>query len=118
MIKMGKAPAKGDVFAAIADPTRRRLLERLVVGEHSVTDLTHGAGMTTAAVSLHLQILWRAGLVSRRVAGRHRLYRLQPAPLRTVTDWAETLSVFWEEKLDWLDVLAERMDATADRPDV
>jgi hypothetical protein len=43
---------------------------------------------------------------------------LQPAPLRTVTDWAETLSVFWKEKLDWLDALAERMDATADRPDV
>jgi DNA-binding transcriptional ArsR family regulator len=109
---------KADVFTAIADPTRRRLLERLVAGERSVADLTEGAGMTTAAISLHLQVLWRAGLVNRRVAGRHRFYRLEPAPLRTVVDWAETLSVFWGERLDWLEELAEKMDAEADRPEI
>lgn len=115
---VGRLSGKADVFAAIADPTRRRLLERLVVGEHSVAELTKDAGMTTAAISLHLQILWRAGLVSRRVAGRHRLYRLEPAPLRTVTDWAETLSVFWGERLDWLETLAEKMDVETDQSDV
>jgi DNA-binding transcriptional ArsR family regulator len=116
--KVGKVVKKGDVFAAIADPTRRRLMERLVSGEQSVADLTEGAGMTTAAVSLHLQVLWRAGLVSRRVVGRHRFYRLEPAPLRTVTDWAEALTVFWEEKLGWLEELAERMGAAADRSEI
>jgi DNA-binding transcriptional ArsR family regulator len=115
---VGKASKNGDVFAAIADPTRRQLLERLAGSERSVAELTEGLGMTTAAVSLHLQILWRAGLVSRRVAGRHRFYRLEPTPLRAVTDWAETLSIFWEEKLGWLEELAERMDVAADRPEI
>lgn len=117
-VQVGKTTEKNDVFAAIADPTRRRLLERLSGGERSVADLTEGAGMTTAAISLHLQVLLRAGLVDRRVAGRHRFYRLQPAPLRQVTDWAETLTVFWDEKLDWLEALAERLDASADRPEI
>lgn len=105
--------APQDVFAAISDPTRRRLLERLGTKEMSVGDLTAGAGMTMAAVSLHLQVLRRAGLVHRRVAGRQRLYRLDPRPLRSVSDWTEKLAGFWNRRLDRLQHLAEERDAEA-----
>lgn len=105
--------AAQDVFTAIADPTRRRLLERIGTKEMSVADLTAGAGMTMAAVSLHLQVLRRAGLVSRRVAGRQRLYRLDAQPLRSVTDWAEKLTGFWNRRLDRLQRLAEERDGKA-----
>ncbi|MGI6855441.1 ArsR/SmtB family transcription factor [Mesorhizobium sp. 1B3] len=107
--------ARRDAFAAIADPTRRRLLERLAAGERSVTELTDGAGVTVAAISLHLQTLRRAGLVSRRVAGRQRYYRLEAAPLREITEWATRLSAFWEERTNLLQELAEKIDAEADR---
>lgn len=107
--------ARRDAFAAIADPTRRRLLESLAAGERSVAELTDGTGVTIAAVSLHLQMLRETGLVSRRVAGRQRYYRLEPAPLREITEWATRLSAFWEERASLLQELAERIDAEADR---
>lgn len=115
---MARTSTRGDVFAAIADPTRRRLLERLGNRERSVAELTAEIGATLANVSLHLQVLSRAGLVRRRAAGRQRLYRLSPAPLATVTDWAAQLSASWNEKLDGLSELAERLDAEADRSDL
>ena len=115
---MPRTSTHGDVFAAIADPTRRRLLERIGNRERSVAELTAEVGGTLANVSLHLQVLSRAGLVRRRAAGRQRLYRLNPAPLMTVTDWTAQLSAFWNEKLDGLGELAEKLDAEADRPDV
>ena len=107
--------ARRDAFAAIADPTRRRLLERLAVSERSVAELTEGAGVTVAAISLHLQMLREAGLVSRRVAGRQRYYRLEPARLREVAGWATRLSAFWEERADRLQELAEAIDAETHR---
>lgn len=107
--------ARRDAFAAIADPTRRRLLESLSAGERSVGELTDGTGVTIAAISLHLQTLREAGLVSRRVAGRQRYYRLEPAPLREVIEWATRLSAFWEERASLLQELAEQIDAEADR---
>lgn len=115
---MARISTQGDVFAAIADPTRRRLLERIGNRERSVADLSTEVGATLANVSLHLQVLNRAGLVDRRVAGRQRLYRLNPAPLVTVTDWAAQLSAFWSDRLDGLVELAEKLDAEADRSDV
>lgn len=105
--------ATQEIFAAIADPTRRRLLERIGTKEMSVADLTAGAGMTMAAVSLHLQVLRRAGLVRRRVAGRQRLYRLDPVPLRSVSDWTDKLTGFWSRRLDRLQRLAEARDGEA-----
>ncbi|WP_048645139.1 ArsR/SmtB family transcription factor [Nitratireductor soli] len=114
---MARVSLVGDVFGAIADPTRRLLLERLDGKEQSVGALTAGSGLTTAAISLHLQLLLKAGLVRRRVAGRHRLYRLDPTPLREITDWTTALTGFWEERLDELQELAEKIDASADRPD-
>lgn len=107
--------ARNDVFAAIADPTRRRLLERMQDAERSVAELTEGAQMTIAAVSLHLQVLHRAGLVQQRIAGRRRLYRLDPAPLREVSDWTDRLSAFLGDRIDRLQQLAEDINARTDR---
>ncbi len=115
---MARHSTQGDVFAAIADPTRRRLLEHIGNRERSVAELTADVGATLANVSLHLQVLSRAGLVHRRAAGRQRLYRLNPDPLATVTDWAAQLSAFWNDKLDGLVELAERLDAEADRSEI
>lgn len=109
--------ASDDTFNAIADPMRRRLLERLGGSERSVAELTDGMGVTMAAISLHLKVLSRTGLVERRVAGRQRLYRLDPRPLRQVSDWAEQLASFWNDRLDRLQAMAEERDAAADRPE-
>lgn len=107
----------GDVFGAIADPTRRRLLERLGRSERSVNELAAGSGMSVAAISLHLQVLLRAGLVRRRASGRHRFYRFDPTPLREVANWTAQLTAFWEDRLDRLKELAEDIDASPDRPE-
>ena len=77
-----------DVFRAIADPTRRALLDRLRAGELAVSDLAGPFRMTQPAVSQHLRILRDAGLVRAEQVGRQRVYRLNPRPLRDVFDWA------------------------------
>lgn len=112
---MTRGSSAHDVFGAIADQTRRRLLERLGNAECSVSELTAGTGLTTSAISLHLQVLLRAGLVSRRIAGRHRFYCLNPRPLRDIADWATQLSAFWAHNLDRLQQLAEEKDASSNR---
>ena len=77
-----------DVFRAIADPTRRALLDRLRAGDVSVADLAGPFRMTQPAVSQHLRILRDAGLVRAEQVGRQRLYQLNPRPLRDVFEWA------------------------------
>jgi DNA-binding transcriptional ArsR family regulator len=94
------APAK--VFEAIADPTRRELLDLLAQREHSVNDLVAQFRVTQPAVSHHLAILRHAGLVRNRRAGRQRLYRLHGRPLREVYDWVSHYERFWTDKLSAL----------------
>jgi DNA-binding transcriptional ArsR family regulator len=77
-----------DVFRAVADPTRRALLDRLRAAEQSVNDLAGPFRMTQPAISQHLRILRHAGLVRVRRMGRQRVYRLDARPLRDVLDWA------------------------------
>ncbi|MGR3759453.1 ArsR/SmtB family transcription factor [Roseobacteraceae bacterium NS-SX3] len=91
-----------DVFHAISDPNRRRLLSLMMSGEQSVTELKSQFDMTIGAVSQHLKVLREAGLVHRRSAGRQRLYRAEPAALKEVHDWAGQFSRFWESRLDLL----------------
>jgi DNA-binding transcriptional ArsR family regulator len=87
---MGAAPAEPsvDVFRAVADPTRRAILDRLRSTELSVSDLAGPFDMTQPAVSQHLRILLDAGLVEAEQVGRQRLYKLNPQPLREVFQWA------------------------------
>lgn len=91
-----------DVFQAIADPNRRRLLDLLRDGERSVQELLPHFDVTLGAVSQHLKILLESGLVARRKAGRYRYYRASPAALSEVHGWADGYRQFWENRLDRL----------------
>ncbi len=99
----------GDVFAAVADPTRRALLARLIRGPATVSELAEPFPISFNAVSKHLMVLERAGLLRREVEGRTHYCHLNARPLRQAADWLEPYRTFWEERLDALDeLLAER----------
>jgi DNA-binding transcriptional ArsR family regulator len=93
---------ESDVFAAIADPTRRALLRRLSGGERNVSELLGPFSISQPAVSKHLRILRRAGLVRSRKRGRLRVYQLQAARLRQVHEWVGHFEKYWDQKLDAL----------------
>ncbi len=88
-----------DAFHAIAEGNRRALLDVLRGGEQPVGELVDATGMSYSLVSQHLQVLLDAGVVDRRPAGRHRIYRLEAAPLRAVHDWTAEYERFWQERL-------------------
>ena len=90
-------------FAALADPTRRAILARLSRGEATVTELAEPFDMSMPAISKHLKVLERAGLVARTREAQWRPCRLEPAPLKEVADWVEHYRRFWEESFDRLD---------------
>ncbi len=95
-------------FAALADPTRRAILARLAAGEASVTALAEPFDMSLPAISKHLKVLERAGLVARGRAAQWRPCRLQAGPLKDAADWLEHYRRYWEQSLDRLeDYLAE-----------
>ena len=89
-------------FAALADPTRRAILARLASGECTVTELAEPFDMSLPAVSKHLRVLERAGLIGRSRAAQWRPCRLQAAPLKDVADWTERYRAIWEGRLDRL----------------
>ena len=90
-------------FAALADPTRRAILTRLVAGNASVTELAKPFHMSMPAVSKHLKVLERAGLIARGREAQWRPCRLEPAPLREVDDWMSLYRRFWSGSFDRLD---------------
>lgn len=90
-------------FAALADPTRRAILARLVSGECSVTELAEPFDMSMPAVSKHLRVLERAGLIARRREAQWRRCRIEAGPLKEVADWTEHYRHIWEERFDRLD---------------
>src|SRR5947207_12427721 len=90
-------------FAALADPTRRAILARLATGEASVTVLARPFDMSLPAVSKHLKVLERAGLIARGRERQWRPARLQAGPLKEVAEWTATYRRFWEESYDRLD---------------
>ncbi|HEY7303600.1 MAG TPA: metalloregulator ArsR/SmtB family transcription factor [Bryobacteraceae bacterium] len=92
-----------NTFAALADPTRRAILARLASGEASVTELAKPFDMSMPAISKHLKVLERAGLIARGREAQWRPCRLDPAPLRDVADWVGGYRRFWEQRLDRLD---------------
>lgn len=91
------------IFAALADPTRRAILGRLVSGEASVKELARPFDMTGPAITKHLKVLERAGLISRGREAQWRPCRIEAAPLKEVSDWVERYRRFWEESFDRLD---------------
>jgi DNA-binding transcriptional ArsR family regulator len=94
---VGAAPA--DRFAALADSTRRHLLEQVAVRDRAVSELLAGLDISQAAVSQHLRVLREAGLVTARKEGRHRYYQLRPAALTELRDWLDELERFWQVRL-------------------
>jgi DNA-binding transcriptional ArsR family regulator len=90
-------------FAALADPTRRAILARLVSGGASVTELAEPFDISLPAISKHLKVLERAGLIARGREAQWRPCRLEAGPLKDVADWAEHYRRFWEESFDRLD---------------
>ncbi|WP_246539319.1 ArsR/SmtB family transcription factor [Telmatocola sphagniphila] len=91
------------VFAALADPTRRAILWKLSSGECSVNELAEPFEITLPAVSKHLKVLEKAGLIRRGREAQSRPCRLEPAPLKSAAEWIEHYHRFWEESFDRLD---------------
>ena len=98
-------------FAALADPTRRAILARLALGETSVTELAKPFDITGPAISKHLKVLERAGLITRGRAAQWRPCRIEPQALKGVDDWLERYRRLWEERLDRLDDYLRELQA-------
>lgn len=104
-------PAQDMLFRTLADPTRRALFERLCRdGRQSVAALTAKAGVSQPAVSKHLGVLKRAGLVRDRHEGRQTHYSAEIKALRPLLDWTSEMASFWDKKIDLLEDLLKRMD--------
>ena len=105
------------VFSALADPTRRKILKRLQHGEASVAELCKPFAMSQPAISKHLKVLERAGLVERGIDAQRRPARLRAEPLRAAVSWLEEFQQFWMGSFAQLDeVLEEMKQADGDRP--
>lgn len=104
MVKYKSSQQRLDLtFSALADPTRRAILGRLARGETSVTELGEPFTISLPAISKHLKVLQRAGLIARGREARWRPCRLKAAPLKDVADWVEHYRRFWEQSFDRLD---------------
>ncbi len=106
---MSRAVSDDSVFQAIANPTRRELMDALASGERSVSDLVASLNVTQSAVSQQLAILKSAGLVGERAEGRFRFYRLEAAPLAEVATWLNRYRAFMERQLDALGRVLDEM---------
>lgn len=100
-------------FAAVADPTRRAILARLARGEATVTELAEPFDMTMPAVSKHLKVLERAGLIERGRDAQRRPCRLRAQPLEEASAWMERYRLHWEDRLDRLDAYLKEIQAAA-----
>ncbi|WP_338780282.1 metalloregulator ArsR/SmtB family transcription factor [Metabacillus sp. FJAT-52054] len=104
---MTSSAEKHDVFQAIADPTRRKVLQLLSEKELPISEITSHFPISRTAIVKHLHILSEAKLVKGRKAGREKLYSLQPEPLAEVKDWLSYYERFWKNKLSMLKYLVE-----------
>ena len=103
------------VFGALADPTRRAILTRLTAGDATVAELAAPFAVSQPAISRHLKVLERAGLISRRRRATARLSHLEAEPLREATAWLARYQEYWDERFDQLDALLDALQG--DRPD-
>jgi DNA-binding transcriptional ArsR family regulator len=107
-VVVSRESASTDAFRAIADPTRRAVLDLLRIRERPVRELAQAFRMTQPALSQHLRVLRDTGLVAQRRAGRERLYRLRPEGLEPIAEWAMQYERFWRGKLKALGDLLEQ----------
>jgi DNA-binding transcriptional ArsR family regulator len=112
MVMRAAAPDRLDAtFAALADPTRRAIIARLAAGEASVTELAEPFAMSQPAISKHLKVLERAGLISQGRDAQRRPRRLESRPLAEATAWLERYRRFWEGRFRHLDALLGELQA-------
>lgn len=109
MCAMARAATTTDAFNAVAEPHRRRILDLLAGGEHSVTELVGGLGLTQPQVSKHLRVLREVGAVHVRDDGRRRLYRLNGPALKPIHDWVKAYERTWEERFAAMDIVLEQL---------
>src|ERR1051325_10743148 len=102
-------------FSALADPTRRAILARLTLGETAVTELAKPFDMSLPAISKHLKVLERAGLIARGREAQWRPCRIEPKALKSVDDWLEGYRRFWEERLDRLEDYLRELQAQEEK---
>src|SRR5437588_7197424 len=114
--RMTQSGALDITFSALADPTRRAILERLATGEASVTELARPFAMSQPAISKHLKVLERAGLVSRGRDAQRRPRRLEAKPLAQATAWLERYRRLWERRFRRLDALLDELQTQAKKP--
>jgi DNA-binding transcriptional ArsR family regulator len=107
--------ALSTTFAALADPTRRTILARLARGECGVTELAEPFDMSLPAVSKHLRVLERAGLVVRGREAQWRPCRIDAGPIKDVADWTEQYRTLWEQRLDRLETYLQQMKARKEK---
>ena len=105
------------IFSALADPTRRAILSRLVDGEATVNELAEPFKMTLPAISKHLKVLEKAGLITRSREAQWRPCKLEATPLKEVSHWVEQYQHIWEQRFDRLDDYLDELQAKADDHD-
>ena len=108
---MARTPTTADVFNAVAEASRRQLLDALGTGEATVGELVERLGLSQPQVSKHLGVLRSVGLVLVRTEGRHRWYRVNGPALRPIHDWVRTFERTWNTRLDRLDDLLAELQA-------
>jgi DNA-binding transcriptional ArsR family regulator len=106
---MSEKDSLSQTFAALADPTRRGILALLAQGEKTVTQLAEGFAISQPAISKHLKVLERAGLIERGREAQWRPAKLQAAPLKEASDWVEGYRIHWEESFDRLGAYLQSM---------
>ncbi len=112
---MARASTTSDVFNAVADIHRREILDALVTGEKAVGEIVNDLSMSQPQVSKHLRVLSEVGLVKCRAEGRHRLYRLEPAPLRPLHDWVAKYEQAMNDRLDRMDDYLKELQRQGER---
>jgi DNA-binding transcriptional ArsR family regulator len=117
MVNHMSADALSTTFSALADPTRRAILARLSVGQASVTELAEPFAMTLPAVTKHLKVLEKAGLIVRGREAQWRPCRLEARPLQGVADWVGEYRKFWEGQMDRLDEYLQQLQAQENKGD-
>ena len=113
---MARAATTTDAFNAIAEPSRRAIVDALGAGERPVNDLVAAVGLTQPQVSKHLRVLREAGVVDVRDDGRRRLYRLNPQALKGIHDWVAPFQRLWEERYAALDDVLADLKSTNNPP--
>lgn len=106
---MARAATTSDAFNAVAEPRRRQILDLLAEGERPVNDLVEQLGLAQPQVSKHLKVLREVDLVDVREAGRHRMYRLNGRPLKSIHDWVKNYERSWSERFEALDDVLDEL---------